>query len=56
MRAKQLVSIIESLQPPIPVEMISSEKTETEVRSVFNFEFLRYITQCLLLLVDYYNT
>ncbi|VDK80253.1 unnamed protein product [Litomosoides sigmodontis] len=33
MRAKQLVSIIESLQPPIPVKMISSEKTESERES-----------------------
>ncbi|EFO18387.2 hypothetical protein LOAG_10109 [Loa loa] len=33
LRAKQLVPVIESLQPPIPVKMISSEKTETERES-----------------------
>ncbi|KAK6106374.1 NOL1/NOP2/sun family protein [Brugia pahangi] len=33
LRAKQLVPIIESLQPPIPVKMISSEKTEAERES-----------------------
>uniref|UniRef100_A0A8R1TNQ4 ATP-dependent RNA helicase n=1 Tax=Onchocerca volvulus TaxID=6282 RepID=A0A8R1TNQ4_ONCVO len=33
LRARQLVSIIESFQPPIPVKMISSEKTETERES-----------------------
>ncbi|CAG9533191.1 unnamed protein product [Cercopithifilaria johnstoni] len=33
LRAKQLVPIIESLQPPIPVKMISSEKTEIERES-----------------------
>lgn len=43
LRAKQLVQVMESLQPPIPVKLISSEKTETEVYSVFNFKFcLRY--------------
>uniref|UniRef100_A0A915PUY4 tRNA (cytosine(34)-C(5))-methyltransferase n=1 Tax=Setaria digitata TaxID=48799 RepID=A0A915PUY4_9BILA len=33
LRAKELVSVMESFQPPIPVKMISSEKTETERES-----------------------
>ncbi|KAM3721146.1 putative ATP-dependent RNA helicase [Dirofilaria immitis] len=33
LRARQLVSIIESFQPPIPVKMISSEKAEVERES-----------------------